>query len=98
MTEVVVQHLMTKEMVKIKCRDLVKKIAVYKDRLAVSIIMISLCVYIVCMYVRMRACVCVCMYVYVLACVYVCTYTCLRVCMYVRMRACASVCVCSPIL
>lgn len=35
MTEVVVQNLVTEEMVHIKCRDLVKKIAVYKNRLAV---------------------------------------------------------------
>ena len=36
MTEVVVQHLMSEETARIKCRDLVKKIAVYKSRLAVS--------------------------------------------------------------
>lgn len=32
----VVQHLMSEETARIKCRDLVKKIAVYKSRLAVS--------------------------------------------------------------
>ena len=36
MTQVVVQNLLTEEMVKIRCRDLVKKIAVYRNRLAVS--------------------------------------------------------------
>ena len=41
MTEVVVQHLMSEEMARIKCHDLVKKIAVYKSRLAVS----ALCSY-----------------------------------------------------
>ena len=40
MTEVIVQHLMSEETARIKCRDLVKKIAVYKNRLAVSIIII----------------------------------------------------------
>lgn len=37
MTDVVVQHLMTENKVKIKCRDYVKKIAVYKDQLAVQL-------------------------------------------------------------
>ena len=37
MTEVVIQNLMSEDSVKIKCRDLVKKIAVYKNRLAVSL-------------------------------------------------------------
>lgn len=36
MTEVVVRHLMSEETARIKCHDLVKKIAVYKNRLAVS--------------------------------------------------------------
>lgn len=36
MTEVVIQHLVTNEVIKIKCRDLVKKIAVYINRIAVS--------------------------------------------------------------
>ena len=36
MTDVVVQHLISNETVTIKCRDLVKKIAIYKNRLAVS--------------------------------------------------------------
>ena len=35
MTDVVVQHLISNETVTIKCRDLVKKIAIYKNRLAV---------------------------------------------------------------
>ena len=36
MTDVMVQHMITNETVRLKCRDLVKKIAVYKSRLAVS--------------------------------------------------------------
>lgn len=36
MTDVIVQDLITNEKVLIKCRDWVKKIAVYKHRLAVS--------------------------------------------------------------
>lgn len=36
MTDVIVQHLLNNEVVRIKCRDWVKKIAVYKHRLAVS--------------------------------------------------------------
>ena len=36
MTEVVVNHLITNDSVRLKCKDLVKKIAIYKDRLAVS--------------------------------------------------------------
>ena len=36
MTDVVVHHLITGDKITIKCRDLVKKIAVYKNRLAVS--------------------------------------------------------------
>lgn len=37
MTDVVVQHLVTEQRVRIKCRDYVRKIAVYKDRLAVQL-------------------------------------------------------------
>jgi len=37
MTDVVVQHLVTEQRVRIKCRDYVKKIAVYRDRLAVHL-------------------------------------------------------------
>ncbi len=37
MTEVIVQHLMSEESARIKCRDLVKKIAIYKNRLAVRL-------------------------------------------------------------
>jgi len=36
MTDVVVQDLVTNKKVRIKCRDLIKKIAIYKDRLAVG--------------------------------------------------------------
>jgi len=36
MTDVVVQDLVTNKKVRIKCRDLIKKIAIYRDRLAVS--------------------------------------------------------------
>jgi len=36
MTNVVVHDLVTNKKVQIKCRDLVEKIAIYKDRLAVS--------------------------------------------------------------
>ena len=36
LTDVVVHHLLTEEKVRIQCRDLVKKIAIYKNRLAVS--------------------------------------------------------------
>lgn len=36
MTDVIIQHLLTDQKVRIKCRDLVKKIAIYKHRLAVS--------------------------------------------------------------
>jgi intraflagellar transport protein 122 len=35
MTDVVVHHLLTEEKVRIQCRDMVKKIAIYKHRLAV---------------------------------------------------------------
>ncbi|RLO11243.1 hypothetical protein DYB28_010046, partial [Aphanomyces astaci] len=37
MTDVIVQHLMTEQKVRIKTRDFVKKIAVYRDRLAVQL-------------------------------------------------------------
>lgn len=37
MTDVIIQHLLTEQKVRIKCRDLIKKIAIYKHRLAVSI-------------------------------------------------------------
>jgi intraflagellar transport protein 122 len=37
MTDVIVQHLITDRKVRIKCRDYVQKIAVYKDRLAVML-------------------------------------------------------------
>ena len=37
MTDVIVQHLITEEKVRIKCRAYVKKIAIYKDRLAVQL-------------------------------------------------------------
>ena len=33
MTDVIIQHLLTEQKVRIKCRDLVKKIAIYKHRL-----------------------------------------------------------------
>lgn len=36
MTDIIIQHLLTEQKVRIKCRDLIKKIAIYKDRLAVS--------------------------------------------------------------
>jgi len=38
MTDVIIQHLITDQRVRIKCRDLIHKIAIYKDRLAVSIL------------------------------------------------------------
>ncbi|KAI8805829.1 WD40-repeat-containing domain protein [Cladochytrium replicatum] len=37
MTDLVIQHLSTDQRARIKCRDYVKKIAVYKDRLAVQL-------------------------------------------------------------
>ena len=36
MTDVIIEHLITEQKVRIKCRDMVKKIALYKTRLAVS--------------------------------------------------------------
>lgn len=36
MTDVIIQHLLTEQKVRIKCRDLIKKIAIFKHRLAVS--------------------------------------------------------------
>ena len=40
MTDVIIQHLLTDQKVRIKCRDLIKKIAIYKHRLAVSVFII----------------------------------------------------------
>ena len=37
MTDVIIQHLVTETRVKIRCRDYVKKIAIYRDRLAVQL-------------------------------------------------------------
>ncbi|XP_071492144.1 intraflagellar transport protein 122 homolog [Diadema antillarum] len=37
MTDVIIQHLLTDQKVRIKCRDLVKKIAIFKHRLAVQL-------------------------------------------------------------
>ncbi|XP_058792241.1 intraflagellar transport protein 122 homolog [Phymastichus coffea] len=37
MTDVIIQHLITNQKVRIKCKDLVQKIAVYRDRLAVQL-------------------------------------------------------------
>lgn len=37
MSDVIIQHLITDEKVRIKCRDLVKKLAIYKHRLAVQL-------------------------------------------------------------
>lgn len=37
MTDVIIQHLITESKVRIKCRDLVKKIAIYRGRLAVQL-------------------------------------------------------------
>ncbi|KDR19634.1 hypothetical protein L798_06155, partial [Zootermopsis nevadensis] len=36
-TDVIIQHLLTNQKVRIKCRDLIKKIAIYKHRLAVQL-------------------------------------------------------------
>ena len=41
MTDVIIQHLISDEKVRIKCRDLVKTLAVYKNRLAVSMTLVS---------------------------------------------------------
>jgi len=38
MTDVIIQHLLTDQKVRIKCRDLIRKIAIYKHRLAVSVL------------------------------------------------------------
>jgi intraflagellar transport protein 122 len=37
MTDVIIQHLVSETRVKIRCRDFIKKIAIYKDRLAVQL-------------------------------------------------------------
>lgn len=37
MTDIIIQHLITEQKVRIKCRDLIKKIAIYKHRLAVQL-------------------------------------------------------------
>ncbi|XP_028309970.1 intraflagellar transport protein 122 homolog [Gouania willdenowi] len=37
MTDVIVQHLITEQKVRIRCRDLVKKIAIYRNRLAIQL-------------------------------------------------------------
>nr|KAF6335234.1 intraflagellar transport 122 [Pipistrellus kuhlii] len=37
MTDVIVQHLITEQKVRIKCKELVKKIAIYKNRLAIQV-------------------------------------------------------------
>ena len=37
MTDIIIQHLINEQKVRIKCRDYVKKIAIYKDRLAVQL-------------------------------------------------------------
>ena len=37
MTDIIVQHLITDRKVRIKCRDYVKKISVYRDRLAIQL-------------------------------------------------------------
>ena len=37
MTDVIIQHLLSNQKVRIKCRDMVKKIAIYKRRLAVQL-------------------------------------------------------------
>ena len=37
MTDVIIQHLITETRVKIRCRDYIKRISIYKDRLAVQL-------------------------------------------------------------
>ncbi|XP_054168644.1 intraflagellar transport protein 122 homolog [Oppia nitens] len=37
MTDVIIQHLITEEKVRIKCRDVVKKLAIYRNRLAIQL-------------------------------------------------------------
>lgn len=37
MTDVIIQHLVTETRVKIRCRDYIKRISIYKDRLAVQL-------------------------------------------------------------
>lgn len=37
LTDVVIHQLLTEEKVRIQCRDLIKKIAIYKNRLAVRV-------------------------------------------------------------
>ena len=37
MTDVVIQHLTTEQKVRIKCRDYVRKLAIYRDTLAVQL-------------------------------------------------------------
>jgi len=37
MTDIIVQHMLTEQRVRIKCKDYIKKIAIYKDRLAVQL-------------------------------------------------------------
>ena len=37
MTDVIIQHMVTETRVKIRCRDYIKKIAIYKDRLCVQL-------------------------------------------------------------
>lgn len=44
MTDVIIQHLVTEQRVRIKCRDVIQKIAIYKDRLAVSFFFLYLIV------------------------------------------------------
>ncbi|ERL84617.1 hypothetical protein D910_02045, partial [Dendroctonus ponderosae] len=36
MTDIIIQHLITEQKVRIKCRDIIKKIAIYTDRLALK--------------------------------------------------------------
>lgn len=38
-TDVIIQHLVSEQKVRIRCREHVKKIAVYKDRLAVQVLL-----------------------------------------------------------